>query len=372
MHCLGEESVAEIRLEGISKTFGKHQVLKDVTFEVKDREFFCLLGPPGAGRTTLLRIIAGLEKPDKGHVYIGGECVDDLPIADRNVSMFFESLALYPNKTGFENIAFPLRIQKIPEREIQQRVTEVANMVHVEHLLNRLPRTYSGGEAQRVAFAKAIVRSARADLLDEPLSNIDALLRLEMRIELKRIHTQLGQTFLYVTHDQAEAMAMGERICLIDEGETKQIGNPLELYEKPSNRSVASYIGSPPMNFFDCTFEEAGGRSVLNGGFFRLDISKHSRLVRGDLRRPEVTLGVRPENIHVLDKPRENSIEAKIMVAERLGAKVVLDMGVTGVDLFKAVAPPEQSVKPGEVKWLQFDLEKIHIIDRGTQQVLVR
>jgi multiple sugar transport system ATP-binding protein len=372
MHCLGEKNVAEIRLEGISKTFGEHQVLKDVTFEIKDKEFFCLLGPPGAGRTTLLRIIAGLEKPDKGHVYIGGECVDDLPIADRNVSMFFESLALYPNKTGFENIAFPLRIQKIPQREIQQRVMEVASMVHVEHLLNRLPRTYSGGEAQRVAFAKTIVRSAKVALLDEPLSNIDALLRLEMRIELKRIHTQLGQTFLYVTHDQAEAMAMGERICLIDQGEIKQIGNPVELYEKPSNRFVASYIGSPPMNFFDCMFEEAGGKTVLNGGFFRLDISKHSRLLREKFTRPEVTLGVRPENIYVLDKPRENSIEAKIMVAERLGAKVVLDMEITGADLFKAVAPPEQSVKPGEVKWLQFDMEKIHIIDRATQEVLVQ
>jgi multiple sugar transport system ATP-binding protein len=362
--------VAEIRVEEISKSFGKHQVLKDVTFEVRDKEFFCLLGPPGAGRTTLLRMIAGLEKPDKGHIYIGGECVDEMPVADRNVSMFFESLALYPNKTGFENIAFPLKVQKIPEQEIQRRVTEVANLVQVEHVLNRYPRTYSGGEAQRVAFAKTIIRSARATLLDEPLSNIDALLRLEMRIELKRIHTQLGQTFLYVTHDQTEAMGMGERICLIDGGEIKQIGTPREVYETPKNRFVASYVGSPAMNFFDCTFEEAGGKPVLNGGFFRLDISKHSKLVRENLKGPEVTLGVRPENIHVFDKPRENSIEAKIMVAERLGAKVVLDMGIIGADLFKAIAPPDQSVKAGEVKWLQFDLEKIHIIDRGTQQVL--
>ena len=363
--------MAGIVLEGITKTFGAHQVLKDVTFEVEDKEFFCLLGPPGAGRTTLLRIIAGLEKPDKGHVYIEGECVDDLPIAHRNVSMFFESLALYPNKTGFENIAFPLRIQRVPEGEIDKRVMEVADMVRVQHVLNRLPRTYSGGEAQRVAFAKAIVRSARAILLDEPLSNIDALLRLEMRIELKRIHKQLGQTFLYVTHDQAEAMAMGERIALIDNGEIKQIGTPVELYERPKNRFAASYIGSPPMNFFDCAFDEEAGKCLLNGGFFRLNISALGKAVRDRLKGREVTLGVRPENIHVREEPRKASIEAKIMVAERLGAKVILDMGVTGTDLFKAVAPPEQSVKPGQLKWLEFDLEKIHIIDRATGEVLV-
>lgn len=363
--------MAGIRLEEVSKSFGRHQVLKDITFEVKDKEFFCLLGPPGAGKTTLLRLIAGLEKPDKGHIYIGGECVDETPVADRNVSMFFESLALYPNKTGFENIAFPLRIQKIPEREIQQKVSEVANLVHVEHILKRLPRTYSGGEAQRVAFAKTIVRSASATLLDEPLSNIDALLRLEMRIELKRIHTQLGQTFLYVTHDQAEAMALGERICLIDAGEIKQTGTAADVYEKPKNKFVASYIGSPPMNFFDCVLEEHGGKSMLNGGFFRLDISRLRKPIAGNLEGREVTLGVRPENINVLDKPRENSIEAKIMVAERLGAKVVLDMGTTGSELFKAVASPEQSVKLGEVKWLEFDLSKVHLLDRGTEQVLV-
>jgi multiple sugar transport system ATP-binding protein len=371
MHCLGEKTVAGIRLEGVSKSFGKRQVLKDVTFELKDKEFFCLLGPPGAGKTTLLRIIAGLEKPDRGHVYLEGECIDESPVADRNISMFFESLALYPNKTGFDNIAFPLRIQKIPESEIKRRVTEVANLVHVEHILNRLPRTYSGGEAQRVAFAKTIVRRARATLLDEPLSNIDALLRLEMRIELKRIHEQLGQTFLYVTHDQAEAMAMGERIGLIDNGEIKQIGTPLELYEKPKNRFVASYMGSAPMNFFDCTFEEDGGKCLLNGGFFRLDISKLGKPVSERLKGREITLGVRPENIRVLEEPRKNAIEAKIMVAERLGAKVILDMGITGTDFFKAVAPPEQSVKPGEVKWLEFDLEKIHIMDRATGEVLV-
>ncbi|MEM2965241.1 MAG: ABC transporter ATP-binding protein [Candidatus Bathyarchaeia archaeon] len=363
--------MAGIRLEGVSKRFGKHQVLKNISFEVKDREFYCLLGPPGAGKTTILRIIAGLEKPDEGHVYIGDELVDETPIADRNVSMFFESLALYPNKTGFENIAFPLRLKNYPEEEVRKKVMEVARLVRVEHVLNRLPRTYSGGEAQRVAFAKTIVRPARAILLDEPLSNIDALLRLEMRIELKRIHQQLGQTFLYATHDQAEAMAMGERICLIDMGEIKQIGTPTEVYEKPKNRFVAGYIGSPPMNFFDCILKEEKGRLTLNQGAFQLDVSKYSSYIKGDVKGKEVILGARPEDIRLLNRPKKGSIEAKVMVAERLGSKVILDMTVTGKDLFKVVAPPDQSVNPGETLWLEFPVEKVHIINKATEEVLV-
>ena len=360
-----------IRLEGVSKSFGKHQVLKDITFEVKNQEFFCLLSHPGAGKTTLLRLVAGLEKPDTGHVYIGDRLVDEVPVAERNISMFFESLALYPNKTGFENIAFPLRIKKVPENEIQQRVTEVAHMVRVEHVLNRYPRTYNGGEAQRVAFAKTIVRSAEAILLDEPLSNIDALLRLEMRIELKRIQKQLGQTFLYATHDQAEAMAMGERICLIDNGQIKQIGTPLEVYGKPKNRFVASYVGSPPMNFFDCTVKEEGGRCLLNQGPFTIDVSRYRGQIRKEMGGKGFTLGVRPEDIQVLDKPRRGAFEAKVLVAERLGPKVILDMSVTGTDLFKVVAPPELVFKTGETKWLEFDMDKIHVIDKVTDEVLV-
>jgi len=362
--------MAGMRLEAVSKSFGKKQVLKDINFEVKDKEFFCLLGPPGAGKTTIFRIIAGLEKPDMGHVYIGDELVDETPIAERDISMFFESLALYPNKTGFENIAFPLRIKKLPEDEIQKRVMEIAKLLRIEHVLNRLPSTYSGGEAQRVAFAKTIVRPARAILLDEPLSNIDALLRLEMRIELKRIHEQLGQTFLYATHDQAEAMAMGERICIIDKGEIKQIGTT-EMYDKPKNRFVASYIGSPPMNFFDCTLKEEEGRLLLDQGSFRLDISRFSKAIPDSVKDKEVTLGVRPENIHLLDGPSKDSIEAKVMVTERLGSKIILDMSVTGKDMFKVVAPPDQLIKPGEIRWLQFELDKIHVIDKVTDEVLV-
>ena len=252
--------MARIRLEGVTKRFGEVVALNDLSLDIADGEFFTVLGPPGAGKTTLLRTIVGLERPDEGDVYVDDEAITDVYPGDRNIAMVFQNLALYPDKKVYDNLAFPLKQAKMPKDEIRRRVEQAAAVLHIERLLDRKPGKLSGGERQRVALGRALVRDPRVFLLDEPLSALDALLRLEMRAELKHLQRDLGRTLVYVTHDQVEAMSMSDRIAVLREGVVQQVDTPENIYHSPANRFVATVVGSPPMNFIAVKAASANGK----------------------------------------------------------------------------------------------------------------
>jgi ABC-type sugar transport system ATPase subunit len=363
--------MVKIVLENITKRFGEKVAVDDLSLEIKDRELFCLTGPPKAGKTTTLRIVAGLEKPDEGEVYFNGRPVTHLPPSDRKVGFFFEILALFPFKNGFENIAFPLRVRNLPESEVRKRVLEVARLLRIEHLLDREPRTFSGGEMQRVALARAIVWPREVLILDEPLSNIDALLRVSMRVELKRLKEEFKQTTLYATHDPIEAMAIADRIGVMNLGRLQQFATPEEIYNQPANRFVAGFIGSPPMNFIDCTFIEEGGKAYLDAGPFRLDVTKLAGAIKANASSSELILGIRPEHIKVNDEGREGSIKATIQVTEPLGSKIIITLTPSKGMNLRAIGEPGLAYKTGEDKWISILLDRIHIFDKRTEKVII-
>jgi multiple sugar transport system ATP-binding protein len=345
-------------------------VLDKINLEVKDKEFFVLAGPPGAGATTILRIVAGLETPDSGEVYIEDRLVNDLEPKDRDVAMVFENLALYPNKTGFKNISFPLRQRKVPEKEIVERVNEVARTLKIDHILDRYPRTYSGGELQRLALARAMVRRPKIYLLDQPLANIDALIRANMRSELKRLVREIGQTIIYTTHDQLEAVSMGDRMAILNGGLIKQVDTPALIYAQPKDKFVASFIGSPRMNFIDCACEVKEGKTILTEDSFSLDITNSRLVTRSSGNPSELTLGIRPENISVQLENRSNeSAEATVYVIEPMGSRALLSAHL-GKNLVKALIHSGSDLRPGSKVWLEFDKNKIHLFDKESSQTI--
>ncbi len=353
----------------VTKRYGSKTVLDNISLEVNDKEFLVLAGPPGAGATTILRIIAGLETPDSGEVYIGDQLVNDLEPKDRDVAMVFENLALYPNKTGFKNIAFPLSQKKVPENEITERVNEVARLLKIDNILDRYPRTYSGGELQRLALARAIVRRPKIYLLDQPLANIDALIRANMRSELKRLVREIGQTIIYTTHDQLEAVSMGDRIAILNRGTIRQIDTPMVIYGRPKDKFVASFVGSPRMNFIECRCEVKNGRTILAEESFSLDVT-NSRALSSDGRPPELTLGIRPENVSIHSDNRSSEcVEATVYVVEPMGSRALLSAHL-GKVLVKALIHGGSDLKPGSKVWLEFDKNKLHLFDKETSQAL--
>ncbi|MGC8880550.1 MAG: ABC transporter ATP-binding protein [Anaerolineae bacterium] len=364
--------MANIRLENVSKRFGRVTALQFVNLEIHHGEFFCVLGPPGAGKTTLLRLIVGLEKPDEGNIYIDDERVNDVHPRDRDIAMIFQNLALYPDKTVFDNIAFPLRERKMPAEEIRTRVAQVARMLHIEHLLERKPGKLSGGERQRVAIARALVRTPRAYLMDEPLANLDALLRLEMRIELKRLQEQLNETLVYVTSDQVEAMSMADRIAVLYKGVVQQCDTPDNVYNLPANRRVATIVGSPPMNFLTCQVQRMDGQlHLVHSGFgFQVVGSDHPLwdcLCRALPAIQEVLVGVRPEDIRLYpERPTEIiAFPARVAVSEPLGAETIVDVQL-GRDIIKVITPPTQYFAEKQEVWVAFDMAKVHVMDAQT------
>jgi multiple sugar transport system ATP-binding protein len=365
--------MGSILLGNITKKFKNTTAIENLSLDIKDGEFFCVLGPPGAGKTTLLRLIVGLEKPDSGEIRIDGEMVNDVHPSKRDISMIFQNLALYPDKTVFDNIAFPLRQQKAEEERIKERVGAVSKQLKIDWLLEKLPSQLSGGERQRVAIGRAIVRQPKAYLMDEPLSNLDALLRLEMRVSLKELQTSLKETFVYVTHDQVEALSMGDRIAILDRGVLQQVDEPAAIYRSPSNMFVATILGNPPMNFLKCAVSE-GAAGALTARHESFSLAMKGGGITGSLsgavKEGEMILGVRSEDVKIhLEKPPIPAVDAEIYVTEPLGNETIVDIKV-GKAVIKVLAESDFPGKPGRSVWIRINGHKLHFFDAATQRCL--
>jgi multiple sugar transport system ATP-binding protein len=361
-----------ILLQNITKRYASI-IVDDLSIDIHDGEFVVLLGPSGCGKTTTLRMIAGLEQPSSGEIMIDGQRVNDLPPQKRDVAMVFQSYALYPHMTVAENIAYPLRVRKLAPAEIQTQVNQTAAMLEIESLLGRRPRELSGGERQRVALARAIVRHPKAFLMDEPLSNLDAKLRLQMRGELKRLQRQLGTTTVYVTHDQAEAMTLGHRVAVMNKGQLQQFAVPLEIYRRPANRFVAEFVGSPAMNFIDGRIDPEMRCFTADGLRLPLDIgttqcgASNADQQPGRLRSSfeEITLGLRPENIEVSNAQQTGMIPATVYVTELMGSETFVFLDLASQRLI-ARAASDFRAEPGATVWVRLDLRESHFFDQVT------
>ena len=366
---------AALELQGITKSYDTVQVLQKINLTVEEGEFICLLGPSGCGKTTLLRIIAGLLDPTDGDIVIRGRKVTALSPSERNIAMVFQSYALYPHMTVYKNMAFGLSLQKMPKDEIDRKVHEVAKILDLEHLLNRKPKALSGGQRQRVALGRAMVRDPDVFLLDEPLSNLDAKLRTSMRAEIARLHKRLGTTFVYVTHDQTEAMTMGDRIVVMKSGIIQQADTPTNLYNKPCNMFVAGFIGSPQMNFIDCTIEKGKEGYGVNfaGKLIPLPQGKFPDKLMAEYAGKTVVLGVRPEDFHTesafLEMSEDSTVEAEVEIAEMMGAEIYIH-AVCGGQKLIVRAPSRVQAESGDHISLAIDKNKIHLFDKETEQAI--
>ena len=358
--------MADVRLEKVRKVYADAVILRDVDLQVRDGEFVVFVGPSGCGKSTLLRTIAGLETIDGGTLSIGGRVVNDVPPAERGIAMVFQSYALYPHMTLFDNMAFGLQIAKVPKAEIERSVRAAARTLHIEHLLDRLPRDLSGGQRQRVAIGRAIVRQPEVFLFDEPLSNLDTALRVKMRYEFARLHEQLGTTMVYVTHDQVEAMTLADRIVVLSAGRVEQVGSPIELYEHPANLFVAGFIGSPAMNRLPGTVSavQADVVEVTLGTGERLlahvDPARRSGVAPGQ----SVTLGVRPEHLVLADAAAPHTVAATVRFVESLGGstQVYATGGGASEDLTCTV-PGHRAPRPGEAVRLAVPPQATYLFD---------
>jgi multiple sugar transport system ATP-binding protein len=357
--------MAAVRFDHVSKIFGNVVATNDVSLEVAEGEFVVLLGPSGCGKTTLLRCLAGLEKVDAGSIHIGDRNVTDLPPGRRRIAMVFQSYAVFPHMTLYGNIAFGLKMQKESKAAIKERVEAVASLVHIENLLDRYPAQISGGQRQRVALARAIAAKADVLLMDEPLSNLDALLRMEMRAELKALLKKLGTTTIYVTHDQVEALSMGDRIAVMKEGVIAQVDSPLAVYDSPADTYVGGFVGTPPMNFLDAELHLNGGPPEvrLKGGSFTLANGAASLAGR------PLVLGIRAEAIRVERTAHDGLVRATVMVVEPLGSHNLLTVRL-GEDLVKVSTPPDVFPPPESDVWLALDPARIRWMDRETGEAI--
>jgi len=357
--------MARVRLERIRKAFGKVIALRDVSLTIEDGEFFVLLGPSGCGKTTLLRCVAGLERVDHGRIFIGDREVTGLPPRRRNIAMVFQSYAVFPHMKVYDNIAFGLRMRRVPETEVRRRVERAATMLQLTELLDRYPAQLSGGQRQRVAVARALVMQPDVLLMDEPLSNLDALLRLHARAELKRLHQETGMTIIYVTHDQVEAMSLGDRIAVMREGEIVQVDTPMRIYEAPATVFVGGFIGNPPMNFLRGVAEnnEGGWSFVLEGHRFPMPE------IPGVASQQPLLLGIRAEHIRIEASPQPGTLPVTVSVVEPLGAQLLVT-AYLGSQTLKLTLPPGRTVEPGQILWLSFPLEAVRWMDAQSGQAL--
>ena len=368
--------MASLSLKHINKVYPNgFEAVKDFNLEIQDKEFIIFVGPSGCGKSTTLRMIAGLEDISSGELRIGDKLVNDVEPKDRDIAMVFQNYALYPHMTVYDNMAFGLKLRKVPKDEIDKMVREAAKILDLEALLDRKPKALSGGQRQRVAMGRAIVRNPKVFLMDEPLSNLDAKLRGQMRIEISKLHQRLGTTIIYVTHDQTEAMTLGTRIVVMSAGIVQQVDTPQVLYDTPCNLFVAGFIGSPQMNFLDATCKVNGNKVALEvgGAAIELPPAKAKKLIEGGYDGKTVVLGIRPEDVH--DEPMfiasspNTVIESKIRVYEMLGAEVYLYFDTEGFPMTARVNP-RTTARTGDVVKFSLDLEKIHVFDKETEQVI--
>ncbi len=360
--------MAEVKLVNVSKIYENNVVaVNDVSFTVKDKEFVVLVGPSGCGKTTTLRMIAGLEEISKGELYIDDILVNNVPAKDRDIAMVFQNYALYPHMTVFENMAFGLKIRKLPKDEIKRRVEEAAKILGIENFLDRKPRQLSGGQRQRVAVGRAIVRKPKVFLFDEPLSNLDAKLRVQMRTEISKLHHRLEATMIYVTHDQTEAMTMGDRIVVMKEGIVQQIDTPLNLYNRPENKFVAGFIGSPAMNFVDGKIVQEDGITFISlNGDLKFRLSKDADKMI-PYQNKKVTAGIRPETFTVRSNGESNqNLEVKVEVVEPMGNESFVYFVVDGIQ-FVARIPSDIVIKPGQTFTFYFNPDNVHFFDLETE-----
>lgn len=372
--------MSEIILRNVCKQFDKeHYAVKDFNLDIQDREFIIFVGSSGCGKSTTLRMIAGLEDISDGELWIDGELCNYYEPKDRGLSMVFQNYALYPNMTVYGNLAYALKIRKVPKKEIDERVHKVAKTLEIEHLLDRKPAALSGGQKQRVAIGSAIIRKPKAFLMDEPLSNLDAKLRAQMRVELAKLHKDLATTIIYVTHDQTEAMTLGTRIVVMKDGVVQQVEAPIQLYDNPANLFVAGFIGSPSMNFFDAYVEEEKGKTVLylgdQSGSRKVYLKgEKAEIARARELHKKVILGIRPEDIYEQKDAEERGIledtvgvEETITAREMLGAEVILYFDKKGKSHAVKLSPENQT-QTGEKIRFYFDPSRIHIFDQGTEE----
>ena len=369
--------MASLSLTNVCKVYPNgFEAVKDFSLEVEDQEFIIFVGPSGCGKSTTLRMIAGLEEISSGELKIDGRVVNDVEPKDRDIAMVFQNYALYPHMTVFDNMAFGLKLRKVPKDEIKKKVEEAAKILDLEKLLDRKPKALSGGQRQRVAMGRAIVRNPKVFLMDEPLSNLDAKLRVQMRIEISKLHEKLGATIIYVTHDQTEAMTLGTRIVVMKDGVVQQIDTPHNLYNKPQNLFVAGFIGSPQMNFMDAKIAVNGETVTAQVGDANITVpaGKAKALIEGGYDGKTVVLGIRPEDIHdsqmFIEASPNSVIEAKIRVYELLGAEVYLYFTIDQFDITARVNA-RTTARPGDTVQFAFDLSKIHIFDKETEEILV-
>ncbi|MCL2755211.1 MAG: sn-glycerol-3-phosphate ABC transporter ATP-binding protein UgpC [Oscillospiraceae bacterium] len=379
--------MASLALKGIYKRYpGGVVAVSDFTMNIKDREFIILVGPSGCGKSTTLRMIAGLEEISEGELFIGDRLVNDVAPKDRDIAMVFQNYALYPHMSVFENMAFGLKLRKVPKDVIKKLVDEAAKILDIAHLLERKPKALSGGQRQRVALGRAIVRDPQVFLLDEPLSNLDAKLRAQMRTELSKLHKKLGTTFIYVTHDQIEAMTMGDRIVVMKDGYIQQIDTPLNLYASPVNKFVAGFIGSPQMNFIEAKLLMLNNRYTVEFGSedtkstrgrkFYVEIPQHK--INDDVLRnyidKDVIFGIRPENVHDeevhLSNARTGVIEAVVDVTEMMGAETYLYLSCEDYPMTVRVSSRSQA-RPGDVVQLAIDPNSVHLFDIDDEHALL-
>ncbi len=369
--------MADLQLKHVYKRYaGGVTAVGDFCLDIEDKEFIILVGPSGCGKSTTLRMIAGLEEISEGELYIGGKLVNDVAPKDRDIAMVFQNYALYPHMTVFENMAFALKLRKTPKDEIKRRVMEAAKILDIEHLLDRKPKALSGGQRQRVAMGRAIVRSPKVFLMDEPLSNLDAKLRVAMRTEIKKLHNRLQTTFIYVTHDQTEAMTMGTRIVVMKDGIIQQVDSPINLYTSPCNLFVAGFIGSPQMNFMNVTLTKEGEDVYACFGDEKIKIpeGKASKPGFSDYIGKEVIMGIRPEDIHddevFLSTYPEATCNAYVEVTEMLGAETYLYLKINDTQ-FTARVHQRSNSKLGDSIKVGFDANKLHFFDKDTELTII-
>ena len=368
--------MAEIKIENVTKTFGNFVAVNDVSLTVEDQEFVVLLGPSGCGKTTLLRAIAGLGMADAGRITIGGRDVTYLPPRRRGIAMVFQSYAIFPHMKVYDNIAFGLKMNKVDKGETERRVRQAAELLHIEEMLDRHPSKMSGGQRQRVAVARAIAMQSEVLLMDEPLSNLDALLRLEMRAELKRLLAELRVTTIYVTHDQIEALSMGDRIAVMRNGAIEQCDYPIRVYDDPANQFIGSFIGNPPMNFLDGSVRVENGQAKVtigstqgeDEGFALIPTGAVQPMLRAYGGKP-VRIGIRAENMETLDGAADDALRVRVHVVEPLGSQNLLTVRAGGHTI-KVATHPTFEARPDQDLWLRFPAGKIRWIDPDTGLVL--